>query len=128
MSATRVRDRRPGQAARSWRKVALRQSQDGQQPAHVAEPAENGDVSRGDIRDLERRIASDLIARARDPHRSGDRQRRGDQKADHRGHRGTVPAPRFQPDSVDAQARERGTTTFRVGRTPGGSLSVQVRE
>lgn len=47
MSATRqprVRDRRPGQAARSWvgRNVTRRQSQAGQQPAHVAEPRARG--------------------------------------------------------------------------------------
>jgi hypothetical protein len=65
------------------------------QPGHgeTRQPAENCDMARGDIRDLKRRIAPDLLTRARDPHRRGDRQRRGDQKADHRRHRGTVPAP-----------------------------------
>jgi hypothetical protein len=63
--AARVRDRRPRQAARSWRLAgsARRQSQDGQQPAHVAEARARGrrDLGWASIR---RRTHCSLVAAA----------------------------------------------------------------
>jgi hypothetical protein len=63
--AARVRDRRPRQAARSWRLAgsARRQSQDGQQLVHVAEPRARGRRDLG-WTSIRRRTHCSLVATA----------------------------------------------------------------